>query len=230
MLIDQDVGWWEALELTTFATAANLLPIPGGAIVRVRELGARSGNFRSAAVAIATVALFWLGAALLVAAFGLGVLGHSFTMAIFCCTALLALGFGAYVAPKSNAHPVRTLIALASIEGAISLAAGVRIAAIMAGLGLKASLPTAMVLATSGPIAALVGIVPGGLGLQELVAGVLAPLAAAAPEAGAASVAADRVIGLLALAVGAAAIWVGGRLGGSSSIPLERVEKKSTCR
>jgi hypothetical protein len=210
-LVEQKVGWWEALEITTLATAANLLPIPGGALLKIREMGGRSGSIPFTALATALIGAFWLGAACALAAVGLLLLGRNAAAITFAGFAVLTLILGLLLAPRRQGLGARALVPLGVIEAVLVVTAAGRIALVMEGIGIESSVSLAMVFAASGPMAAVFGFFPGGLGLQELIAGALAPVAAVGPEVGAASVAVDRLLGYTAMAVGAGAIWLGAK-------------------
>ena len=72
-------------------------------------------------------------------------------------------------------------------------------------------LASAAVLNVASVVAAAAGVLPGGLGLREAVAGFLAPLVDAPAAAGAVAATLDRLLGLPTVAVGALVLAVRGR-------------------
>lgn len=209
IILRQRVGWREALEITTLATAANLLPVPGGALLKVREMGGRAGSFSRTAIATAFIGVLWLAIAMGVGGIGFLIIGRSIpTIAFFSVAALLLILSGFLQHSVGTASP-QALGILVLIETVLCIVAALRLFLVMIGIGLHISVPVAMVFAASGPIAYVIGIVPGGLGIQELLAAALAPIVDMRPETGAIGIAADRLLGYLVLAVFAAAIWYG---------------------
>jgi hypothetical protein len=207
-MVGETIGLRVALQISIAASAANLLPVPGAAMVRIRELAAQSGRLRPTVLATAVVAVAWLGAASLIAAAGLVILRN-----VLPALSFAALGIGAFlltpvIYPRDVVRPGRVIVALTGIELLMSLISALRICLVMAGIGLVASPPRAMVLAASGPLGAMLGFFPGGLGIRELIGGLLAPLALASPQVGIATIGFDRVTGLISMIVLAVAAYL----------------------
>lgn len=189
-----------ALRVSVLSTAANMLPLPGSALVRIRGIREEGSGYGAATSATAAVGLTWIGisaglAGAWLVAGGAGARGLP----------LLATGAGALgVAWALLAHGLRdprrrVLLAGAAVGVEIlSVATGaLRIVLVLAGLDLPATVTGGLVLAVSGSLSAVAGIFPAGLGLRELIASGLAPLAGLPPSAGFAATAVDRVLGIL---------------------------------
>ena len=76
-------------------------------------------------------------------------------------------------------------------------ASAARLVLILIGLGVDASLDQTLVLAVSSSLAAAAEILPGGFGLRELIAAVLAPLVGLPAAAGFAATTINRVMGIV---------------------------------
>ncbi|HSK15804.1 MAG TPA: hypothetical protein VK915_06505 [Gaiellaceae bacterium] len=202
-MLGHRVAFMPAVQLTTVATAANLLPIPGAFLVRVQGLRTMGSHYRGALASTAVIGLAWIGVSALLAAVLLAVSG-SWVPAVILGAAGVPLLVVAH-AWLTRAVPVRAeRRRLAALILAVELFAVVtnagRLVLILVALGVEASLGQALVLAVSSSLAAAAGILPGGFGLRELIAAALAPLVGLPASAGFAATAINRVIGIVVLA------------------------------
>src|ERR1700759_3080424 len=62
------IGWLDSVRLTVAASAANLLPLPGGVVIRTAALRQRGSSYRRALAANGVAGLIWIGCAALVIA------------------------------------------------------------------------------------------------------------------------------------------------------------------
>lgn len=190
--------WRTAVWTVVVATAANLLPLPAGAIVRidaVRRAGARLGpataiNLAAAglwvAAGIGTAAVASLGSRPGVAAIGLAV-------------AVTGVAVSVVVAARSGVTGWRRgTVELAVVELATALVHATRLWLVLLALGVDVSWQQAVVLGAAAPLAAAAGVFPSGLGLAEGLTALLAPLAALPAAAGLLAAGLGRVVGLLA--------------------------------
>ena len=163
------------------ASAANYLPLPGAAIVRVGALAnAGAGTGRSVAVA-AALGVQWLAITMILTAPGL--LSAGMTV-----LALVAMAGGAIVLIASwivfaRKFPGR---AGAQLRGIAIVTAKVIINGFNTYLGLLAvgaqvDPAVALLISASGVLASAIGVFPGGLGLREFLSGVLAAIGGADP-------------------------------------------------
>lgn len=192
------VGFRDSVAVTVVGAVANLLPLPGAAVVRLNDLTARRSKASGAVGATGAAGSLWLGWSLVVAGLALLSADQPWIAAL-----LVFVGFGfvflSWVIVKTTAGAPGPdwMLRGSSIELA-SLAVGViRIWLTFTALGIEVTIIQAGVLVASGAIASTVSIVPGGLGIRELIAGLLAPLVGVAPAAAVLVVALARVIGLL---------------------------------
>ncbi|MGI8574510.1 MAG: hypothetical protein ACR2MA_04030 [Egibacteraceae bacterium] len=196
-LVGQRVPLGEALRISVLGTAANLLPLPGSTLVRIRALRQRGTGYRAAAVVTAALGLVWIGvAAGLVSLLLLLTGGGIAVAAIFGLGALGGLGLGALLLRRSSSVPL-SLVRAVLVELAIVAVSALRLALILAALRSEAVLGGAVVLTLSAALAAAAGIFPGGLGLRELVSALLAPVVGLSPAFGFVASALNRVLGIL---------------------------------
>jgi hypothetical protein len=199
---DQRLAWRTALRATVVATAANLLPIPGGALVRiaaVRSVGVRT----TSATAINLVgAGAWVAAGLLIAAVA------GLTVAPWGAVGLAAgLGLAGVAIVLAMLHRLSedgatwwSTGALFLVEAATAIVHGLRLWLVLLALGVEVSIRQGLALGAGAPLAAAAGVFPSGLGLAEALTAVIAPIVALPAAAGFAATALGRVVGLLGTA------------------------------
>jgi hypothetical protein len=217
-----------AVQLTTISTAANLLPIPGAFLVKVQGLRAMGSGYGKAFASTAVVALVWIGVSVVLAGILLAVSGRWAAAVV-----LLAAGVPSLIGAR--AWLIRAVPApaerrrLAGLIVAVELFAVVtnagRLVLILIALDVDASLGQALVLAVSSSLAAAAGILPGGFGLRELIAALLAPLVGLPAAAGFAATAINRVIGIVVLAPVTAALAFRSQPRSKSADPFPETDK-----
>jgi hypothetical protein len=190
----------EATRVVVLASAANLLPVPAGALLRVQLLHRVGASATRAAVATAVAAGAWIGCALLLTALGL-VGRHPPASALAGGSGLAAIVLSVAMLRSVRAGRWRVAVgSLLLVELATAALQVVRLWLVLFGLGEAASLAQAAVIGAASPIAAAAGFFPGGLGLAELLSALLAPLAGLAGSAALLATAVARLLGLLATA------------------------------
>lgn len=172
------VGWRESIVITVMGTVANLLPIPGAAAVRVNDLVARKVQVSGAARATIAVGLLWLGWALTVSGIGLSLSGALALGSVMFVVGAAIVVASWFIAPEARRDwGQRHWFLLGSVIELSALGFGaLRLWLTLEAIGTSANLLQAIGLVSAGAIASSVGIVPGGLGVRELIAGLLAPL------------------------------------------------------
>ena len=196
------VGWVRALRTVVLATAANLLPVPAGALLRVQVLRDAGAKLGAAAGVQLAAAAAWVGISVVLAGGVLALLRPAATdpligvAAMFGGATLTAVGL---VGVRRTATTRAGAAAgwLLVVELATAVVAALRLWLVLLGLGVSASVGQAVVIATASPIAAAAGFFPGGVGLAELLSAVVAPLAGLAAAAGLLAVAVGRLLGLI---------------------------------
>lgn len=202
--IGRDVSSALAVQVVAAANVAELLPLPGGALVRgaaLVKVGARVGE---AARLILLTALLMLGMTLALSGLALGAL----TDAIWYWLAAAALAAVFVVLVLLSRHAARRhLMAMIAIRLATLALTVLRLVVASATLGSDFGWIEAALYSAAPTVGAAVGIVPAGLGVNEAIAAGLASLVAGSSATAFLAVALNRALGL---AVGAALV-----LGGS---------------
>lgn len=202
------IGWLPATRLAILASAANLLPMPGGVMIRAQALRQRGSTYRHAFAVNAAAMGAWIGVASIV----ISVLMAATSSRWLAVVILLLFGLGCLLCVgvllrqvNRSAH-LKYLAQFIVVEGLTVAIGGARIFLAFKLIGLSASAVQAVALTAAQIIASAIGIFPGGLGLRELLAGVIAT-AVHLPAAEAVSAAAvDRVTVQLSIALFALAL------------------------
>jgi len=200
----------EAVRVVVLATAANLLPIPGAALVRIQALRTRGASGTAATGINLAGAGAWLGSGLLVA--GLALLPVRGPGALVVAAVGVAGCTVAAMVVRRVARPgraARTTVALIAVEVLVTVLYGVRLLVVLAGLRVDLDLQQALVIALSAPLSAAAGVFPSGIGLAEAISGLLAPAVALPVAVGVAATGLNRVVGLAVTAPIAA--WLAAR-------------------
>jgi len=201
--IGHDVPNALALQVVAAANVAELLPIPGGALVRGAALVKAGARVGEATRVVLLTALLSLGLTLALSGMALGVLSDAFwfwfaATALACVLVVLLL--------LSRHAALRYLMAMVAIR-LVSLAVTVlRLVTASAMLGLDIGWIEAALYSAAPTVGAAVGIVPAGLGVNEAIAAGLATLITASPATAFLAVSLNRALGL---AVGAGLVLAG---------------------
>ena len=213
-LLEGRVTFSASIKVAVLSTAANLLPIPGGALVRVQALKRSGHGYGVATYATGILAGSWVGVAALLTgvvllAFGYLAAGAAWTVA---GATILGMVFALATRRIRSGRRLWFMFAVLGVELLSVGVSGLRLFLVLIALGEAASLPGAALLAFASVAAAAVGIFPGGLGLREVLAATLIPIAGIPAAAGFVASAIDRVLGLLVHAP--LAVYFSSRLAG----------------
>ena len=165
----------ESVRQVSRANVANLLPLPGGPVLRQRVLSTRGAGQRSAARAQLITGIWWLACGLTVS--GLALMAAADRWWIGGLALLGGLGFGGIgwtVRPRA-ATSVQ-LGSLALVELAKVVIGTTRFWLVALLIGAELSWLGALSTAFSGPAAAALGIFPSGIGAREALVGGVAGL------------------------------------------------------
>lgn len=204
LLLGQVVGFARAVRISVIGTAANLLPIPGSALVRTQALATTGEGYLRATSSTLLVALVWLGAVAGLAALLYGVASSAWLAAVGLGVIAAALCGTGYVlvrrlAPRHGTPRVFSM--LLAVELATAAVGAARFYLMIRYLGLDATAGQAIALTLAGVVASATGIFPAGIGIREALAGAISPLVGLSASVGVVAAAVDRVAGLAVLAV-----------------------------
>jgi len=200
--LDRDIGTAESLRVVAAANVAELLPLPGGAMVRGAALVKAGAGVVESARIVTLTAMLTLAMSVAVSAAALAVLGVRAGSWLAILGAALSVGLLALFARTMTRAILTGMIAVRLATIALSV---VRLSVSFAILGVGVGLGEAAVYTAATSLGSTVAIVPAGFGVNEAIAAGLATLVSASPAAAFLAVALNRALGLLA---GAAIVLV----------------------
>jgi len=182
-----------ATTISTFATVAEALPLPGGAIVRASALMAVGTGAGESSMLVILSAVIWISVAFL--ACGVALMNHGHALA-----AILGLGGFAGVAASFSwllwrAGLSNALFSLAHRVAGLVLI-GVRLQFAFLSLGVSLPWGDAMPFALASVAGSAAAIAPAGLGVTELLAAMIAGSVSIAPAAAFIASGIDRIVAL----------------------------------
>lgn len=182
-----------AMRVAVTGTAANLLPVPGAALVRTGDLLSRGVAVRLAvwANALAGLAsLFIAGTAAAILFYGVNSWGVLVGVSA-------AISTGAVMAALLRRHSHTGLKTLMMIEIGLFAMTAVRAWLVAVALGFGGGWLTPLAISSVYPLAAAIGIFPGGLAVREFLAALVTRMTQAGASAGFLITAVDRLLGLI---------------------------------
>jgi hypothetical protein len=182
-MVEAEVSFGQALEVSILGSAANLLPIPGALLVRVAQLRAGGIGARRGTSANLVVGLMWIGVAFVYAGSWLIASAQPGLGSAFVASGLAALGCSVILG-RSLGAGYRLLAWTLANKVSIVLIESIRVFLCFRVLGVAATYSQSAVLVVSSVVGSAISLVPAGLGVREVVSAALAPLVGvAAPVA-----------------------------------------------
>lgn len=170
-----NVGKLNAVHTTVLASAMNILPLPASAAIRLQGLREAGASTAQAALATAMTGLMWLATSTGLGSLVLIANGQYKIGLVFCL--FTAVAIAGTIAVLRRRHATRSwLVRVFALESCFVALAAVRFYLIVAALGVSLDGRQAIVVATSSSLASATGVIPGSIGLFELLAAGLAKI------------------------------------------------------
>lgn len=185
-----------AVLVTLLSTAANMLPLPGGSVVRIAALKSVDNSYRQGTTVTLLGAGNWLGVALVLAAGALLALGFRLLGAGAFMVGLSAIAVAVAGLRVVHKAGVAWLLAYATVQSAMVAIGTLRLWLCFRALGEPVQALEAVVLTLATVIAAAVGVAPAGLGVTEGTAAGIATAIGIAASVAFVAAALDRISGL----------------------------------
>lgn len=187
-----DLG--RCLRITILGSAANLLPLPGSVVVRVRALAEMGSTYGQGLAASAVVGALFVGLTIAIAGIAQVFGGHPVLGVVWLLPGLAIYGVG-YLLLRRHAGPRAPRVAgyITVVEGALVATGAARLFLFLLGLGFDPSLSDAVALTVAGALASAVAFFPAGLGMRELLVAGISPLVGLSAAAGLAAAVVDRL-------------------------------------
>ncbi|MBY5164493.1 flippase-like domain-containing protein [Salsipaludibacter albus] len=187
----------ESIRVSLLGSLGNLLPIPGGAIVRVEAMTASGASPGIAVRMTAGIGVAWVGLTLIASGLAVAALSNLAPGLVAAGIGVVACIGGAVAIRPRDRNAVWLTVAVYVLEILVILLATWRILLVLEAIGTDASWAQAFGLVASGALAVSVGLVPAGLGVRELLASVLAPLVGLTAAAGFLTAGLNQVLSLI---------------------------------
>jgi hypothetical protein len=197
------VKWIDSTRLTVLAAASNLLPLPGGIVIRTQALRQKGSSYKGALAANGAAGIAWIGAgSITVGLLFLGTSGRRIAAAVLITVGLVCMYSVWALLRKTNRHNAATLLVRLLIIELLTVGIGaVRLFIAIRFIGESMTAVQAVAISGAGIISAAVGIFPAGLGLREALAGLIGTAVGLTAAESIAASAADRVTTQLGLAL-----------------------------
>lgn len=201
--IGHDVDLWTALRVTVLGSAANMLPLPGSALVRMQAMTAMGSTARSAGAASLMAGLVWIGATITLAGAAQIVMGGAVSVGAAVTAVGTAVTGAGLVLLRRRGPAVFWSVgpALVLIEVLFVILAAVRLYLILRGLRIDVGAADALGLTVAAAVATAAGMAPAGLGLREALTGGISPLVGIPAAAGIGAAVVDRLARMVLLAI-----------------------------
>lgn len=193
-LIGHRISVKAAFETTVIGSVANLLPLPGGAIVRVAALKSEGASVAKGTSTMIFVAAIWAAVSFCYSGAWLVVGGVTAFGLLFLFIGL-AGGIACFVMSRRLLEESQITAQIFACKFGLVLFDALRLYLCLLALGVVAGFDQASVLTVSGFVGASFSIVPAGLGIREGVSALLGPLVGLTVASAFMASAANRTIG-----------------------------------
>ena len=210
-LTNRKVSRPERIRVALIGAAANLLPLPGSVLVRAEVLRRRGASLGSIGRATATMAAMWAGTTALVAGSLLAALSERRLLGLAGAACGVAICAGATAVILRRRHLYRrgrVAAFLFAIEATFIFFGGIRMWAVMYGLGFSVGIEQATALTVAGLVTNAVGFAPAGLGIRELTTAAISPIVGLPASVGLLTAALMRLIDLTVLGPASAVLML----------------------
>jgi len=188
-----DIGFGEGLRISAYAQAAEMLPLPGGAMVRTTALIRSGGPKVTSAGLVIAFAVLWIASGAIGGS--LGLLGAHPSAPLLLAASFVLLGVcSLWIAHVSRAGIAMAATALRAI-GVVVVAVRLYLSFYALDVILKG--PEALGFAFTVILGSVAAIIPAGLGIGEALSAVLAHPIGIAPEIAFLAVALNRLVGFV---------------------------------
>ena len=195
-LIGRSVSLKSAAETVIIGGVANMLPLPGGVIVRVAALKAEGANATQGGSILLFVALIWAVVSFTYAGAWLLFLEQGWIGLLFLALGLLGTLF-CFAASERFLNDRAATVQMFLCKFGIVLVDALRLFLCFLAIGAIAGFGQASVLTVAGFLGSSISIVPAGLGVREGFAALLGPIAGMTAASAFLATAMNRIIGLL---------------------------------
>jgi len=159
------------LKITSYGSMANVLPIPGGTVVRIAALKSSGATTRTGTQVTFAIGAVWLGLSCILSGAILSMMGDWIVGTPLFGAGVVVYLLSYWIAHIEGASRLRFWLTASGVEIMVILVAGLRNFCVLYALGFGANLGYSFGLVAAGSIAVATSVVPAGIGVRELIAG-----------------------------------------------------------
>jgi hypothetical protein len=180
-LVRSPIGYRQAMEVTVLGGAANLLPLPGSAMLRIAALRSAGTRLRvGTGVTLVSAAMMTAVAALVAGSVLVGREGAGWSDRLLAAVGAVGVLASTGVCVRISGRVFLSLLMLVHKGLRIGFSA-LQIWLSFAAMGEAVNSSQCLMLSVANIVASAVAVAPAGLGVREVVAAALAPLVALSP-------------------------------------------------
>lgn len=194
-LIGKKIDFWRGMEITIVGSVANMLPLPGGTLVRIASLKAEGASLAKSTSTTLYVALIWAGVGLIYSGSWLIMLGLMLPGIVMAVGGIITLA-ACVLATFRLLGDVRFTFSIVLAKIILVLVDAYRTYLSLIALGVTASFGQASVIALSSLLGASFSIVPAGLGIREGASAILGPIIGITASAAFLAASLSRILGM----------------------------------
>lgn len=186
-----------ALNITVLSTAANMLPLPGGILVRIAGLKTVETSYKEGVSATILIFAVWAAMTCLYSASALCLMSLRFTLVsmILFFVGIVLLTVSIYTLRKMEVN-TWLIFAVSGNELVATVTDAFRLWLCFLALSETTTFIQSSVLTISAVAGSAVGVIPAGLGLREAVTALIGPVVSVTATAGFVAAALNRLLGL----------------------------------
>lgn len=194
-IVGRSTSALRAFEITTIGTAANMLPLPGGTIVRIAALKGMGASIGGGVSVTLLISGMWLAVALSYAGIWISLSQESLIGVMSVVSGLVLFG-PVFIALRRLDGGWKNPLLVTIVKLFLVISDAVRIYLCFIAIGTAASFAQASALTVASVVGSTVSIVPAGLGIREVVAVAISPTVGMLAAPAFLATAANRILGL----------------------------------
>lgn len=173
ILLGSESNWREEVSVSIFGSLANILPLPGGAMVRIVALRRHGIAVRKSSKCLASVALIWVALSSGVTAVVIFINARFWVAAGVGAAGIMAFFVAITLIWTLFDRPFLFLTWFITLEMMVIAVTVIRNYLVIRSVGLDASFFQAMGLVAASSLAVAMGVVPAGIGVREVLSGLI---------------------------------------------------------
>ncbi len=197
-LLDKELSYADAMGTTVMGSAANMLPLPGSAMVKIARMRVLGIDLAAGSFLTMVLAFLWLGCSFLYGGVWLYVLTKTQWSGLVPLAGFLLLCGVVFLGGKTHGHFL-VLLEILVVRMLLVFVDACALYFCFQSLALTGNFAQASVLTVSGVLGAAVSIVPAGFGVREVAAAGLAELITMSAASAYLAASLYRIVGLFAI-------------------------------